>query len=618
MAHDVLISYASDDQPRADAVCQALEAAGISCWIAPRDVGPGQQWKSVIVQAIRDGDLVVLVFSSRANASKQVRREVDLAFEEGRPIVPFRIEEVSPERMDPTLAYCTASRHAIDATSDPLDPHLDRLVASVRTLLDKPASPSLPPVAVEDSAAQRRVRRALDHKNLVPVDRALGDEVAGVRPAVARAVQAMDVAERNETLRVAVKRRCLYVAEVALDHGADPNTVIEKDTRYLRSILYYSAEHGLLDFTCLLLEAWADPDGSAKGNPLLEAVEKGHADIVRVLLGAGANPNKGVPLAKAVRDGRADLVEMLLGAGADPDQGDALGDAVRYHHAEIVAMLLEAGADPNQPCGFRGKETPLTLAVEYGNKMLVRQLIEAGADPNHGNLRDAAENGRTEIVQMLLQAGSSPSEMNALMDAVGNGHTDIVQMLLENGADPDQEKVLQRAVWDGHVEIVQLLIDAGADINVSERSYDRTITTPLYAAALKGNVDIVTSLLDAEADPDQGCPLYGACEGGHTVVARMLIDAGTDVNASRRATPHLISTPLHRAVEEGHVDIVTLLVDAGADVNTTQHYYTSPDRGDTPLDLAQKWEKRETDVVRLLRQRGGKTAEELKSKWKLW
>ena len=53
MAHDVFISYSKNDKATADAVCHALEADGIRCWVAPRDVSPGLSWKQSIVDAIR-------------------------------------------------------------------------------------------------------------------------------------------------------------------------------------------------------------------------------------------------------------------------------------------------------------------------------------------------------------------------------------------------------------------------------------------------------------------------------------------------------------------------------------------------------------------------------------
>jgi hypothetical protein len=53
MAHDVFISYSNQDKAVADAVCAMLEASKIRCWIAPRDVPPGQPWPAAIIRARR-------------------------------------------------------------------------------------------------------------------------------------------------------------------------------------------------------------------------------------------------------------------------------------------------------------------------------------------------------------------------------------------------------------------------------------------------------------------------------------------------------------------------------------------------------------------------------------
>ena len=55
---DVFITYATPDFPAAQAVCDALERAGLSCWMAPRDVMPGDFYGNAIVHAIdRSKDL---------------------------------------------------------------------------------------------------------------------------------------------------------------------------------------------------------------------------------------------------------------------------------------------------------------------------------------------------------------------------------------------------------------------------------------------------------------------------------------------------------------------------------------------------------------------------------
>jgi hypothetical protein len=125
----VFISYPHQDKATADAACAALEAAKIRCWIAPRDVPPGSEWAEAIVTAIDDCRAMVLIFSSSTNRSRQIHREVQRAFDREKPVVPFRIENVTPEK---GLAYYMGPVHWLDALTPPLEQHLHQLVASMR------------------------------------------------------------------------------------------------------------------------------------------------------------------------------------------------------------------------------------------------------------------------------------------------------------------------------------------------------------------------------------------------------------------------------------------------------------------------------------------------------
>jgi formylglycine-generating enzyme required for sulfatase activity len=132
MNFDVFISYPHQDKATADAACAKLEAEGIRCWIAPRDVPPGAEWAEAIVDAIDSCRAMVLIFSSNTNASRQIRREVQQAFDGEKPVVPFRIEDVVPER---SLRYYMDSVHWLDALTPPLEQHLEKLAASVQALV---------------------------------------------------------------------------------------------------------------------------------------------------------------------------------------------------------------------------------------------------------------------------------------------------------------------------------------------------------------------------------------------------------------------------------------------------------------------------------------------------
>ena len=70
MAHDVFISHSTKDKVAADAACAALETAGISCWVAGRDILPSADWGASIVGAITGAKAFVLIFSASANHSR--------------------------------------------------------------------------------------------------------------------------------------------------------------------------------------------------------------------------------------------------------------------------------------------------------------------------------------------------------------------------------------------------------------------------------------------------------------------------------------------------------------------------------------------------------------------
>jgi hypothetical protein len=79
MVHDVFLSYSSKDKQAADAACHSLERNGIQVWMAPRNIWAGQGWAASIIRAINDTQIMVLIFSSNANTSAQIEREVERA-----------------------------------------------------------------------------------------------------------------------------------------------------------------------------------------------------------------------------------------------------------------------------------------------------------------------------------------------------------------------------------------------------------------------------------------------------------------------------------------------------------------------------------------------------------
>lgn len=140
MAHDVFISYAAEDKFVADAICKALEADGIRCWYAPRDVPYGQDFEEAIVDAICESRLVILIVSSHSNTSAHVKREIQNACaEEARiPVLPFRIHDVP---LNKAMRYYIGGVHWLDAVTPPLESHLQSLVDHVHPRLPRRTEP---------------------------------------------------------------------------------------------------------------------------------------------------------------------------------------------------------------------------------------------------------------------------------------------------------------------------------------------------------------------------------------------------------------------------------------------------------------------------------------------
>src|SRR5215472_11395936 len=98
MPTDVFISYSSRDTDTAQAICSALESAGLSCWIAPRNILPGQTWSEAIIDGINGCQIMVLLYTAASNASPQVLREVERAVSKRLGLIAVRAENVAPSK----------------------------------------------------------------------------------------------------------------------------------------------------------------------------------------------------------------------------------------------------------------------------------------------------------------------------------------------------------------------------------------------------------------------------------------------------------------------------------------------------------------------------------------
>ena len=133
LPHAVFISYSSQDKVTADAVCAALEAENVSCWIAPRDVAGGRPYSGQITQAIRESRVLLLILTGAADRSKHVLREVERAAHCQNHLLTFRVEPIAP---GDDLAYFLGVDHWIEGFQPPPpSQHFPALVQHTRKLL---------------------------------------------------------------------------------------------------------------------------------------------------------------------------------------------------------------------------------------------------------------------------------------------------------------------------------------------------------------------------------------------------------------------------------------------------------------------------------------------------
>ena len=111
----IFISYSSKDREIAETICQALESRGYNCWISCRDVRPGENFQEAIVHALRSAKVMLLVFTSNANNSDEIKKELVLAGRHRVTVVPVRVEDVVP---NDAFTYEFATRQWVDLFKD--------------------------------------------------------------------------------------------------------------------------------------------------------------------------------------------------------------------------------------------------------------------------------------------------------------------------------------------------------------------------------------------------------------------------------------------------------------------------------------------------------------------
>jgi predicted NBD/HSP70 family sugar kinase len=134
----LFVSHTSQDQAVAGLLCRYLEEERISCWIAPRDVLPGQRYAEAIIEAIDDCSVFLLLFSEESTRSPHVSNEIEKAASKNKPILLVRTDHTDPNDSH-DVGLFVGSHQWFDASAGEISDHLPKLAEDVRRLLEHQA-----------------------------------------------------------------------------------------------------------------------------------------------------------------------------------------------------------------------------------------------------------------------------------------------------------------------------------------------------------------------------------------------------------------------------------------------------------------------------------------------
>ncbi len=249
------------------------------------------------------------------------------------------------------------------------------------------------------------------------------------------------------TFDVALKKPNLELAEFLFKKCSKKLANAEKN-----KLLLAAAEAGSSCIVKELIALKADVNYKETWTALHLAANKGHKDIVKLLLDANAKVDiqcdeNVTPLLAAAQEGQEnhiEIVKLLIDHKADvnlktTDGCTALHNAAYKGNKKIISLLLENNAIVDETDRFN--TTPLIMATEQGHFDAVNLLIDKQANVNHlcrelTPLSLAAKKGFENIVESLLKAPNIDiTNITETLDlAKQAGYPEIVTLLEKHQA----------------------------------------------------------------------------------------------------------------------------------------------------------------------------------------
>ena len=136
MSYDVFISYKSEDKAQALWVKENLEANNVSCWMAPESIPGGSNYAMEIAGAMAQCRCVVVVLTAKTQTSMWVDKEIELALNMQKRVLPFMMEAVALQGSF-QLYLSNVQQYAAHANPKAA---LKELIRDIRTEMGTPAA----------------------------------------------------------------------------------------------------------------------------------------------------------------------------------------------------------------------------------------------------------------------------------------------------------------------------------------------------------------------------------------------------------------------------------------------------------------------------------------------
>jgi ankyrin repeat protein len=397
-------------------------------------------------------------------------------------------------------------------------------------------------------------------------------------------VDVHDTATGGTPLFGAVQGQNLNCVSDLLEAGADANSIVRLGNK-TRTMLHIAAQFESADVVRILIKHGANPNALDEkgGRPATWAAQNGNVDTLEQLKAAGGDilaPDHqlSTPLLAASLAGKIDAVQLLIETGAPLNvqtlEGfTALIAAVQGEHIAVVELLLNKGASVDAATVYG--------ACNHWNKDIFQLIMSHGPSPDYYRkdpnalfyAESAVVSSNYKIARELILAGV-PSEMmdqtardKLLLLACAKGDRELAQNVLDNGANPEicqkgsRMTPAHMAAESGNLELFNLLMDYKC-LTHTETQYGQSV---LHSAAIAGRPGMIRALRGVISsgckDRNGATPLHWAAEKGHVEAVNELLLMESPIDSVSNAG----ETPLHGACKGGQLEVVQLLIQGGAD-----------------------------------------------------